>query len=108
MRNDQLSSRLTNEESTKESLKAELDKANEENKNNEVMIEQLKEQQDQNMKNLRSLFEKITNIDQSFTYNSKLELNYEEQKGKDAIQTLSLFKLPIIHRVRMDRLVSNE
>ena len=99
LQNNQLSSLLTNAKFTEESLKAELDKANEENKNNEVMIEQLKEQQDQNLNNLRSLFEKITNIDQSFTSDSKLELNYDEKKGKDVIQALSLIKLPSIKRV---------
>ena len=89
VQNNKLSQRLANMESNYEGLKTELDKANEENKSKEVMIEELKEQQDQNIKYLSSTFDS----------DSKLEIKKNEQEDKDKIQTLSLVKLASIKRV---------
>ena len=90
-------------------LRDELDKAYEENKKKDTVIEKLKEDpitcsNKLGLENLKQLYYTVTNLKQPFNSEDAIQINYGNQTGKDTTALLSLFRLPAVKRLKIDRL----
>ena len=104
---DQLSQHNTSLHSNYDSIKTELDQANEENKKKDIEIEELKN--NSGTGDLKKLSRIVSNIGDTINSESKIEVRYRNQEDKDALKLLSSNKLPAVKRVTISHLwESNE
>ena len=64
--------------------------------------------QKRSLENLGEVYKNITSDDLSFNQDTEIDLDYSKQKDKDLIKVFSLFGLPEIKKLKIDKIDSND